>query len=337
MNNKKIAVYILLFLTVVIAGIAIFLASTLGPKPDTKIIVSQTPKISIFAPSTSVTAKVTISPTISNITVTITKTPVINVACGLACDKVLCSTGNTCMTVNGSKKCVSLNCVTQQKEGGYLPNGQCDADLCSRSNSISITKTGTVSCVTDQNNRKLKILIKLTNPVGNTTERKILSVIDQLNTNLKDSYIITSSISDGGKLENGKIIWQNLVLSANGGSKELNYEALIPITDKGKDYSNTILVLENGTTRGSSNFTYPVDILPCTALITDEVDRIIIGLFMFILGVYIYKNSLHYKIGQKFWKFGGKNLVETIHEKYLSFIHEEKGNFERRLLRKKPK
>jgi len=337
MNTKKTAVYVLLFLTVVIAGIAIYLASTLKPKPDIRIIISPTPTISVIPPVKSITAKPTNTPTISSVTSAVTKTPVVGVSCGLACDKEICSTGNTCMTVNGNKKCVSLNCVNQQKEGGYSPNGQCDADLCTSSNSIIITKIGTISCVTDQNNRKLKILIKLTNPVGNTTERKILSVIDQLNTNLKDSYIIISSISDGGKLENGKIIWQNLVLSANGGSKELNYEAIIPITDKGKDYSNTILVLENGTTRGSNNFTYPVDILPCTALITDEVDRIIIGLFMFILGVYIYKNNLHYKIGQKFWKFGGKNLTETVQEKYLSLIHEEKGNFERRLLRKKPK
>ena len=316
MNGKKVLVALLLILTVIIGIAAIYFATTLKPK----VTISPTPTPLVFTKAPTPTDQEfdltpTISPTVNpsvspSINPTLSITPDIGkLTCGQPCDKGTCMDGYNCINVNNTKKCVSNNCVTLQN-GSYIPNGSCEADLCTISNEITILKTSTISCVSGQDTRKISFSIKLTNPVAITNRRLDVSVVDLLNTNLKDSYIVTSSISNGGQLSSGQLKWQGLTLDASGGSIVLHYDAIVPNADNGKSFSNVVSVLEGGVQKNSYNFVYTVNILPCTALITDEVDRVLVGVILLIFGIFIYRMDWHYSIGQYFWKNGGKRMYK---------------------------
>lgn len=57
--------------------------------------------------------------------------------------------------------------------------------------------------------------------------------------------------------------------------------------------------------------------IPQTALINDEVDRIIIGMTFIILGFAIYKSGAYLVLGNTFWTNGGKSMWKSS-SKYLS-------------------
>ena len=326
---KKIIIFLLLIILLIVAVFAIYLASSLNFEGLFKPTITVTPGITNKVIPTN-TNNVTFTPTVITST---TPSNLSEAVCGQSCINTNCSSGNTCVSINGNKKCVLLSCVTLQN-GTYAPNNTCAQDLCTGLNQITITKTGTMSCSNTQNSRKLTVKIKITNPVSNSNDRTNISVLDQFNINLKNTYITNSSISDGGKLENGKITWTGISLSKSGGSKELYYEALVPTSDKGKDFSNTVVVIDNNVNVGSYNYSQSLDILPCTALVSDRVDRILMGLLILITAIFMYKNNWHIKIGQKFWIYGGKNLSLSIREIVLSVTDKEKNNLERRLLEK---
>lgn len=310
MNGKKVLVALLLILTVIIGIAAIYFATTLKPKVE----ITPTPRPITFTKAPTPTEQEfdltpSVSPVVSgNVTPSVTS-DIGKLTCGQPCDKGTCGEGNVCININNTKKCVSNNCVTLQN-GTYIPNGSCQADLCTISNEITIIKTSTVSCISGQDTRKISFSIKLTNPVAISNKRLDVSVVDLLNTNLKDSYIVTTSITNGGQLSGGQIKWQGLTLDASGGALELHYQAIVPSSENGKSYSNIVTVLEGGVQKNTYNYEYTVNILPCTALITDEVDRILIGVIFLIFGMFIYKMDWHYTIGQYFWKNGGKNIYE---------------------------
>jgi len=315
MNGKKVLVTLLLILTVIIGIAAIYFATTLKPK----VAITPTPTPITFTKAPTPTEQefnitpgvsLVVSPVVSGkVTPTITISPDIGkLTCGQPCDKGTCGEGTVCVNINNTKKCVSNNCVTLQN-GTYIPNGSCQADLCTISNEITIIKTSTISC-SGQDTRKISFSIKLTNPVAISSKRLDVSVVDLLNTNLLNSYIVTTSITNGGQLSAGQIKWQGLTLDANGGALELHYEAIVPSSENGKSYSNIVTVLEGGIQKNTYNYEYSVNILPCTALITDEVDRILVGVIFLIFGIFIYRMDWHYAIGQYFWKNGGNNIYK---------------------------
>jgi hypothetical protein len=337
MNGKKVVVALLFVLTIIIGIAAIYFARTLGPKPT--VTVTPTPSIVLTKTPKPTIDESLLTPIItSGVQNTPTKTTNIgSLTCGQTCDKGSCGDGYNCITINSIKKCVSNSCVSLQNQT-YLPNGSCESDLCTILNEINIIKSSTISCVSGQDSRKISFNIKITNPVGIATARTEVSVFDVLNTNLLDSYIDVNSITNGGKLLSGQIKWDNLTLDANGGALELHYDAIVPNTENGKVFSNIVSVLELGIQKNQYNFEYTVNILPCTALITDEVDRILLGVIMLIFGIFIYKMNWHYTIGQYFWKNGGKNSYRVssnvINKIYLDITQKGNKKFERKLIQR---
>lgn len=335
MNGKKVVVALLFVLTIIIGIAAIYFATTLKPQvvvtptPTPTKTVTKTPyptePEATFTPVVTSGAKPTVTPNLGMLT------------CGQPCDKGSCGDGYNCIDINSTRKCVSNSCVTLQN-GVYVSNGSCEADLCTMSNEINILKTSAISCISGQDNRKISFSIKLNNPVGISTARTNVSVFDPLNANLKDAYIDTKSITNGGQLLNGQIKWENLTLDANGGALELHYDAIVPSSENGKDYSNIVSVLEGGVQKNQYNYVYTVNILPCTALITDEVDRVLFGVILLIFGIFIYKMNWHLTIGQYFWKNGGKSIYgvsnNVFTKLYLDITQKDSKKFERKLIHK---
>jgi len=70
------------------------------------------------------------------------------------------------------------------------------------------------------------------------------------------------------------------------------------------------------------------EIIPDTSIITDEVDRLIIGIVLVIFGVYIYKSGKYIQIGDLFWQRGGKDFynktagnIDSIYSKISNQIN----------------
>lgn len=328
MNTKKILVGLLLILTIIIGIVAIYFATTLKTK-NTDNTNTPTPTIKITKTITPTEELIlTATPVLSG---TVAPTPA-PLSCGASCNTGSCSTGFECLSINGSKKCVSRSCV-KLSGADYVDNNNCESDLCSVKDAVKITKTATISCISGQTNRRIVFNIKLVNPVGVLTARTNISLVDVLNPNLKDSYIDTKTISSGGTLKNGQIEWSALKLDANGGSVELHYEAIVPSTENGKSYSNTVSILESGVQKNQLNFEYSVNILPCTALITDEVDRVLIGVMFLIFGVFIYKMNWTEKIGLFYSKNGGNKINQAFKNIYLDMTQNDMEKYERKTIR----
>jgi len=71
-----------------------------------------------------------------------------------------------------------------------------------------------------------------------------------------------------------------------------------------------------------------VTTIPPTALITDEIDRVLIGICFIFIGIFLYRSGAYMFIGNYIWSFGGQLMGNSINEK-------EKQSFERELLKKK--
>jgi hypothetical protein len=54
--------------------------------------------------------------------------------------------------------------------------------------------------------------------------------------------------------------------------------------------------------------------MPKTALVSDEIDRIIFGVVLMIFGLFIYRSGTYIKLGDLFWKKGGKNVYEKTND-----------------------
>lgn len=56
--------------------------------------------------------------------------------------------------------------------------------------------------------------------------------------------------------------------------------------------------------------------IPPTALILDQVNRLIIGALMLVIGFMIYASGGYETMGNIFWKIGGKHLLVKVSSKY---------------------
>ena len=272
----------------------------------------------------------------STATATPTSTPIIAAAisgikvCGAnsTCNTdANCQLGSSCFSVSGSKRCVATMCITN----GAI-NDICETDICNAKQSINIEKTVSISCVSGQNKKRLSYTIVLTNPVGNTNVRNSLSVVDTLDARVQSSFIIRTSIPFGGTYNSGKITWNNLSVTANGGRLEIKYDAVVPPSEYGKEYTNNVVVSENGVIRGSQTVKNKIEILPCTALISDQADMIILGILLVFFGFVMYKIGIETKIGTFLWnKLGGRAVAYTLEGDHTGTLFRmDKQNFENR-------
>ena len=70
--------------------------------------------------------------------------------------------------------------------------------------------------------------------------------------------------------------------------------------------------------------------LPPTAIVTDEVDRIIIGMCFMFVGFLLYRSGAYIIIGNSIWSYGGKSLFNTSSRKlnkFTSFLEKTIHNF----------
>lgn len=216
-----------------------------------------------------------------------------------------CTIGNTCFSVDNIKRCVANICLTN----GQV-NSICESDLCTPHERIDIEKTVSISCVSGQNKERLSYMIVLTNPGGNMNDRRNLTVVDTLDPQMQPSYVVRTSIPFGGAYANGQITWNNISLTPNGGRLEIRYDAIVPPSEYGKDYINNVVVTEAGVIRGSQTVRSRIEILPCTALISDKVDMLLLGAVLVIFGFAFYRVGVSEQIGNLLWNwFGVKSIA----------------------------
>jgi len=325
MNSKKLIVIVLFVLTVLIGALTIYLAVVLTrkgnlnttPVPTPYIYFSPTPtetgtpEISPTEPGPSGTPGATVSTTPgTSVTVTPTPTPAAS-ACGADCTTTACSDGNTCLLVNGSKKCVADICLDKSVNPA-VTNSECNGDLCTSKYSITISKTAKVSCVSGQNQRTISFTIKIINPAGNNSTRNNVSVQDDLTNGLDVKYLRSGSISGSGTV-NGKIInWSSLSLTPSGGFLEMKYDMVVPPAEYGNKYTNTVTVQEGGVTRGTLVYNLDISVLPCTALSKDDYLFITLGIFMVIFGMLFFRFNWHEDLGELFWNNGGARIDKNV-------------------------
>ena len=70
--------------------------------------------------------------------------------------------------------------------------------------------------------------------------------------------------------------------------------------------------------------------LPPTAIVTDEVDRIIIGVCFMFIGFLLYRSGAYIVIGDSIWSYGGKSIFNTSSKKLKrlsSYLTEKINSF----------
>src|SRR3989344_4243846 len=175
-------------------------------------------------------------------------------------------------------------------------------------NGYILSKTGFRVCDDSGDNATLTYSITVTNVSGNPVT---VTITDDLDDRYQDSWVILTSITNGGVLSNNVITWANLSLPANS-SITLSYQVVVPRSsfgNNGASYTNVVNLTESGEQRATATFTIEVNCAPGAALVSDEVDRILLGLALIIGGLLIYRYKLNETIGQLFWDSGIKNIV----------------------------
>lgn len=248
-------------------------------------------------PTPTPTPTVTTTPTLTP-TSTPTPTPA---ACGQECDpNVGCEAGYQCVAAPlNTFVCKLSQCVSDPT--------LCESDMCTLKNAATVTKNATQKCDTDNVSDRITYTIIITNPSG---AAKTVTVTDNLDDNIADSYVVLSTITFGGTLSSNVITWSNLTIQANS-SVTLNYEVKLPESAFGKSYTNTVEVKEGGTLIGTATKVVTVSLLPCTALISDQADRVLFAGMLIVLGVLIYRLGMYENIGNFIWNIGGKNLLSV--------------------------
>lgn len=187
---------------------------------------------------------------------------------------------------------------------------------------VTVDKTSTDLCLADASQSTVDFTIVISNP--NQTSVTV-NITDSYNASL-NSYLQTNSITPTpAQSGNGSIVWNNLVIPASG-SITLNYQMVIPQAAFGT-YTNTVQVRNLlGTLIGSDQLVTVVDCLPPTALISDEVDRVLLGFLLVVVGVLVYKYGLYQYFGQAFWHLGGKYVLSKVHDDYAGELNQEIKN-----------
>jgi len=238
-----------------------------------------------------------------------------------------CVLGNICLPVNNVNRCVAFICATDRNL-----NDVCEQNLCLAKKLIEVSKTVAISCVAGQNKERLSYTIILTNPSGNVENRSEISVIDNLDLQMQSEYVIRTSIPYGGTYNNGSITWNGLSLTPNGGRLEIRYDAIVPMSEFGKEYVNSVSVSESGVVRGGQTIKTRIEVLPCTALISDQADRIIIGIAFIIFGLTMYKIGIDKKVGNYIWNLFGRDVMSNINKNPRNqLLKKDKEDYEKRL------
>lgn len=312
MNSKKILVIFIFLLTIIFGGLAIYLISTLSTKQP-EIDVTPTPTATTTVkPSTTVTGTVTVTP----------------VACGQGCTNNTCSDNNTCVVVDGFRRCVANSCLS--KEGVPAINAGCTSNYCTSAtitttatpsstvkpsvttsatvvptstSTLTASKTAAFLCVSGSTNKTANITITLNNT---STVPETFKVLDDITGNFSTQYIKSGSISNAGKLTANGIQWDNVIVPANGTLK-LTYSLTLPATEAGKSYTNSIIITNSKNATVSFRSTVIVQVLPCTDLESDQIVIMIFGAILMLTGIIAFKMQWHQSLGNFFWAHGLEN------------------------------
>ncbi|KXK08503.1 MAG: hypothetical protein UZ20_WS6002000762, partial [candidate division WS6 bacterium OLB21] len=254
-------------------------------------------------------------------TPTPTPTPTYQIAdCGDPCDPAqgssACVVGHTCTDVNGTNQCVLNQCVTNP--------ALCEADRCSLLNEVPLTKSARTIC-SDSNTPANQIAVFTIVAQNDQAVARTFTIRDTLDSRITDSMVVQASLTNGGTVSGGVITWQNLEVPANG-TLTLSYQVALTGNLPNETLSNSVLLLENGVERGQDSIQYTPGLLPCTALISDEVDRILIAAALILLGFSMYTFKVHYQIGDllnpegAYWKSKHKAKAAKFGEKISKTI-----------------
>ncbi|MCA9383663.1 hypothetical protein KC909_04810 [Candidatus Dojkabacteria bacterium] len=246
------------------------------------------------------------SPTpLPTITPSPTPTPPV---CGQPCDP----NGPSCADIN--------NVCVEDTPGSYIcvldvcneNPGACNPDQCSLIDEIYVEKSSVEVCEPDASESLVTYTIVIRNPQPNA---RTIDAIDTHAQTIPAEYLVEGSINpSSGVFSDGVITWTNLALPAND-SITLTYQLLIPESAFG-EYTNTVVIEEGGEVRGQDTHLVNVDCLPPTALISENSDRLIIGVMLILTGFMLYRFGIYNHFGEAFWKIGGKYLLNGILPEY---------------------
>ncbi|MEI7579365.1 MAG: hypothetical protein WCJ58_04995 [bacterium] len=200
-------------------------------------------------------------------------------------------------------------------------------------NAVLITQDNINTCNTTKNEANVKYSIKLTNRTSGIVN---LSGDIYLDSKFLPEYIITSTISHGGIFNSAlkKITWTGLPAVNVNETLILTFELKLPSTAFG-DFSNEVILAEKENNIGSSLKTIKINCLPKTALITDQIDRIIIAVAMIVAGYFMFAAGVHQYAGKLFWMLGGKNVLAGFNKDYQSeYDHEIRKKYTAKMLNK---
>lgn len=242
----------------------------------------------------------------------------------------------SCDPAQGTNACVANNvCRDSDSNGTYTciletcdaSPTSCNPDFCSVQSGMTVTKSASQSCGQSANASVVSYSIVITNPEGSD---RTVNIVDTLDPDVEDSYVIqTSIVPPGGLLSNGVITWTGMTVPANG-SLTLNYQVQFPSTTYQNQMSNTVVVTEGGVERGRDTFTITPFCSPSSALISDEVDRIILAMVFILAGMLMYRLGLHEEIGMLLWDKSGKKLFEEDKRQQKDFEEKVEDAYSRR-------
>lgn len=240
-------------------------------------------------------------------------------------------TGNTCGngTINSGEQC------DPQANPNGCAAGQTCTSTCTctvQTTSSDLTKTATQSC----NANGSSVTVTYTITASNTSTNDLtVDIVDQLDDQITQ-YVNDTTISNGGVLNSGinEILWADMNIPA-GNDLVLTYTAVVPKGIFGTALTNSVEMRQNSTVLNSAQATVtPLCNLPTTAIISDEADRVILGMVLLLLGILVYKFDLQNLAYLGFLNAGGKYLVAMFDEDMRNKLTDKKvKGFEKRVLK----
>ncbi len=240
-------------------------------------------------------------------------------------------TGSVCPT---QPVCTGGNLIV----GDPQPPSQCPVYTCvtpTPVTDISVEKIGADVCSADKTSSTVTYTVTVKN---NSDEEVIVDVVDTLDPDIV-AFITENSIKGGGILNKttGQIVWNDLTVPG-GDTIVLTYAAVIPMASYNDKYTNIVVVKDQtGKELGRDTFeiTPNCTALPKTALISDSVDRMMLGILLIIVGVLAYRLNLQDKAWSLFKSAGGKYLVANFDEEERKKLTDRKREKLEKNLKKK--
>ena len=223
--------------------------------------------------------------------------------CGQTCNPAeganACEDSHVCRDPDGdgTSTCILSICDTNPEV--------CQPGFCTTQNAFNVVKTGTQSCGSTGQVSIVSYSIAITNTEASP---RTVTVVDTLDTDVEDSFVVSGSISNGGILNNGVITWTGVSVPANG-TLTLTYRINYPQSLFNSVMNNTVVVTEASVERGRDDFAITPFCTPGTALISDTADRILVAMILIIVGMLMYRLKLHEQIGQLFWEQGAGKVT----------------------------